>query len=264
MPFIRSGSPDTQLFYEDFGAGPPIVLLHGWPLSGRFWEGQVRALVEAGHRVVCPDRRGFGRSAQPWEGYDYDTFAADLTALLLALNLEDAVLVGHSTGCGDVVRCAASGAVRPRAVVLADPVLRLDPDTDPTVADDLTDAGLGYRIAMLDDVLRRLFSADGRPSLDQATHRYLLGLAAAASPKGGIDAITAWAHSRFTRDLTHLKPPTLIVHGASDAFAPFESGPVQIAALIPHVVRVEIPHAPHAAPFTHAEQWTRILLDFLA
>ena len=107
MAFVQVGEEDgtpNELYYEGHGSGSPVVLIHGWPLSGRSWEKQVPALVEAGHRVIAYDRRGFGKSSQPWEGYDYDTFAADLDALLTQLDLSDVTLVGFSMGGGEVVR----------------------------------------------------------------------------------------------------------------------------------------------------------------
>lgn len=246
-----------SLFYEDVGDGPPVVLVHGWPLSCRFWEYQVAPLVEAGHRVVCYDRRGFGLSSRPWRGYDHATFTADLAALVEALDLTGLTLAGFSTGCAEAVGYAgASGRVT--RLVLGSPALFPDP-----IAGDLRLAARRHRIPMLDDVLLRFFAVDGHSSLDEQTRLYLLRHAADASPQGTAESLAAWSAADPAAELSRVAVPTLIVQGEADAFvSPYDSG-ARLSRAIAGSALVTIPGAPHGAPLTHSEQWNQLLLEFL-
>ncbi|GAB1819461.1 alpha/beta fold hydrolase [Herbidospora sp. RD11066] len=238
-----------RLFYEDFGEGEPVVLIHGWPLSHRFWEAQTGPFVAAGKRVIAYDRRGFGRSSQPWTGYDLATFTADLARLIDALGLDRVSLVGFSTGAAEAVRYTAESAKVCR-LVLASPVLFPDP-----LAADLHTAATRHRLPMLDDVLLRMFAVDGEQALDEQTRRYLLRQAAEASPKGTADSLLAWSDADPEPDLKRVGAPTLVVAGEADAFVP---------ARVPGVTPLVIAEAPHGAPLTHGEQWNEQVLAFLA
>src|SRR2546421_4463779 len=202
MPFIRVGqenSGDVNLYYEDHGSGKPVVLIHGWPLSGRSWEYQVPALIDAGHRVITYDRRGFGSSSQPWDGYDYDTFAADLHALIEHIDLREVTLVGFSMGGGEVARYVGThGTARIAKAVLAGavpPYLYRSDDNPEGGLDDATIAGFEGgvrtdRIAFLDQFLIGFFTAGERGLLvSEPARLYNRAIASFASPKGTLDCI---------------------------------------------------------------------------
>ncbi|MFD1938843.1 MULTISPECIES: alpha/beta fold hydrolase [Nonomuraea] len=246
------------LFYEDFGEGEPVVLVHGWPLSQRFWEAQVGAFVAAGRRVVSYDRRGFGRSSQPWDGYDHDTFTGDLAAVVDALGLTGVALVGFSTGCAEAASYTA-GSDRVSRLVLASPVVYPDP-----LAHELRTAAAGHRVHMLDDVLLRFFAVDGHSALDEQTRLYQLRLAADASPRATAESLAVWEAADPGLDLARIAVPTLIVQGEADAFVPPEDGGRRVARAVAGSVLTTIPAAPHAAPLTHHEQWNQLVLEFLA
>ncbi|GAA2207110.1 bromoperoxidase [Nonomuraea monospora] len=246
-----------SLFYEDVGDGPPVVLVHGWPLSHRFWEAQVGAFVEAGRRVVAYDRRGFGRSDKPWTGYDHATFTRDLAALVAGLGLKGAALVAFATGCAEAISYAAASD-RVSRLVLGSPVVYPDP-----LAAEFRAAVRGHRIHLLDDVLLRFVAVHGHSALDEQTRLYLLRLAADASPKATADCLAAWESAGPGRDLARLSLPTLVVQGEQDAFVPLEYSGLRVARAVADSILITLPDAPHAAPLTHHEQWSRIVLDFL-
>ena len=276
MAFVQVGSENSapvELYYEDHGSGSPVVLIHGWPLSGRSWENQVGALVDAGHRVITYDRRGFGESSQPWTGYDYDTFAADLDALLDHLDLSDVTLVGFSMGGGEVVRYIGRyGTARVSRAVLAaavPPYLYKSEDNPEGGLDDATiqqfqDGVRGDRIAFLDGFLTSFFAAGERSDLvSEPTRLYHRDIAAFASPKGTLDCITAFGRTDFRDDLAKVTVPTLVIHGDSDAIVPFEVSGRRSHEAIEGSSLVLIEGGPHAINATHAEQFNRALIDFL-
>ncbi len=276
MPFVDVGTDGTSpvtLHYEDYGTGRPVVLIHGWPLSGRSWESQVAALVEAGHRVVAYDRRGFGASSQPWNGYDYDTFTADLAALLEHLDLRDATLVGFSMGGGEVVRfLSTSGSARVRSAVLAGAVppylLKTDDNPDGGLTEEalagLQAGVLGDRLAFLDEFTTGFFSADGELKVSEATRRYAQQIAAFASPKGTLDCITAWGRTDFRPDLSKIDVPVLVLHGSADAIVPFEVSGQRAAEQLQDSTTVVIEGGPHGFNVSHRDEFNRALLEFLA
>jgi non-heme chloroperoxidase len=194
---VENGSP-IDLYYEDHGDGKPVVLIHGWPLSGRSWENQIGALVDNGRRVITYDRRGFGHSAQPWFGYDYDTLAADLDTLLNHVNLREATLVGFSMGGGEVARyLSLFGAGRVEKAVLAaavPPYLYQTADNPEGGLDDDTIAQFqngvrGDRIAFLKEFTTNFFSVDEELSVSEEQRAYAQRIAEMASPKGTLDCI---------------------------------------------------------------------------
>jgi len=276
MAFLKVGeenSTPVELYYEDHSSGSPVVLIHGWPLSGRSWEDQVAALIEAGHRVITYDRRGFGKSSQPYGGYDYDTFAADLAALLEHLDLRDATLVGFSMGGGEVARYISRyGTDRVSKVVLAaavPPYLYQSADNPEGGLDDATieqfkDGVRGDRIAFLDEFTTNFFAAGDRSNLiSEPSRLYHREIAAFASPKGTLECIDAFSYTDFRDDLSKIGVPTLIIHGDSDAIVPFEVSGKRSHEAIANSSLVLIEGAPHGFNATHADQFNRALLDFL-
>ena len=262
-----------ELYFEDHGAGAPVVLVHGWPLSGRSWEAQVGPLVAAGHRVITYDRRGFGWSSQPWEGYDYDTFTADLHALVEHLDLRDITLVGFSMGGGEVARYVGThGTDRVARAVFAAavPPFLLKTDDNPdggldeaTIA-SFQDGVTGDRLAFLDGFTRTFFAAGDRTDLiSEPARLYARDIAAYASPKGTLDCIAAFGRTDFRGDLERFDLPTLVIHGDADAIVPFEVSGRRTHEAISGSELVVIEGGPHGLNATHAEQFNRALLDFL-
>ncbi|HEX4725082.1 MAG TPA: alpha/beta hydrolase [Pseudonocardiaceae bacterium] len=276
MPRVTVGEENgiaVELYYEDFGSGRPVVLIHGWPLSGRSWENQVPALVEDGYRVITYDRRGFGSSSQTWNGYDYDTFAADLHALLEHLDLTDVTLVGFSMGGGEVARYVGRyGNDRVSKAVFAAAVPPFLHKTDENPDGGIDDATLtGFhdglradRIAFVDGFVTGFFSVGDRHDLvSEPLRQYNVAIAAAASAKGTLDCTTAFSTTDFRDDLAKFTVPTLIIHGDSDAIVPFEVSGKRTAEAIPDSKLVLIPDAPHGLNVTHADTFNSELLAFL-
>lgn len=269
----ENGIP-VELYYEDRGAGRPVVLIHGWPLSGRSWEKQVPAVIEAGYRVITYDRRGFGWSSQPWGGYDYDTFTADLRALMEHLDVRDATLVGFSMGGGEVVRYLSTyGNDRVSQAVLAGavpPYLYKTDDNPEGALDDATIAGFQKqvrtdRLAFLDEFLVNFFAAGERTDLiSEPMRQYVRDIAAFASPKGTLDCISAWGRTDFRGDLDKINVPTLVIHGDADAIVPLEVSGKRSHEAIAGSELVVVEGAPHGFTVTHAEQFNEALLNFLA
>ena len=266
-------STPIEISYTDHGQGRPVVLIHGWPLSGRSWENQVPALVDAGCRVVTYDRRGFGDSSQPWTGYDYDTMTADLDALLTHLDLRDVTLVGFSMGGGEVVRYIGRyGTDRVAKAVLASavpPYLYKSDDNPEGGLDDATiaqfeDGVKSDRLAFLDGFTKDFFAADGKGLVSEAQRLYALAIAALASPKATLDCIGAFARTDFRADLEKVTVPTLVIHGDSDAIVPFEVSGKRSAESIPGSTLHVIEGGPHGVNASHAEEWNRVVLEFLA
>ena len=268
----ENGSP-IELYYEDHGSGQPVVLIHGWPLSGRSWEQQVPALVEDGYRVITYDRRGFGASSQPWAGYDYDTFAADLNTLLEHLNLTGVTLVGFSMGGGEVARHVGTyGTERIAKAVFAAAVPPYLFKTDDNPDGGLDQATLtafhdgirADRIAFVEAFVTNFFAVGQRTDLVSPPQRaYNMAIAAAASPKATLDCTTAFTTTDFRDDLVAFTIPTLVIHGDSDAIVPFDVSGKRTAEAIPDSKLVLIPDAPHGLNLTHANTFNAELLAFL-
>ncbi len=261
-----------ELHYTDHGSGRPVVLIHGWPLSGRSWEAQERPLIEAGYRVITYDRRGFGQSSQPWEGYDYDTFAADLAALLDHLELSEVTLVGFSMGGGEVVRYLArygSGRVAQAVLASAVPPYLYQADDNPDGGlDDATIDGFlssawSDRMGFLDEFMTGFFSVGDELKVSEQQRQFALGLAGLASPKATADCINAFARTDFRDDLRAVDVPTLVIHGAADTTVPLQVSGQRSAAAIDGARLVVIDGAPHGVTVSHPEQWNAALLEFL-
>lgn len=277
MVYLRVGeenSAPVKLYYEDHGSGSPVVLIHGWPLSSRSWEKQVPLLVEAGYRVISYDRRGFGNSSQPWTGYDYDTFAADLEALLSHLDLRDAALVGFSMGGGEVARYIGrygTGRVSKAVLAAAVPPYLYQSDDNPGGGlDDATikqfeDAVRGDRIAFLEQFTTDFFTVGDRSDLVSEPNRlYHREIAEFASPKATLDCIDAFGRTDFREDLARFDVPALIIHGDSDGIVPFEVSGQRSHEAISDSSLVVIEGGPHGINATHAEEFNRALIDFLS
>jgi pimeloyl-ACP methyl ester carboxylesterase len=268
----RENSADIEIYYEDHGAGQPVVLIHGYPLSGRAWDKQVPVLLEAGHRVITYDRRGFGRSSQPAAGYDYDTFAADLNTLLEHLGLHDAVLAGHSMGTGEVTRyLGAFGSGRVAKGVLISPIppyLLQAPDNPdgvpPSLFDGFAAAARADTPAWMKGFLDNFYNIDtlrGTLVSDQA-YQASWNLAVTASATAAVACIGTWT-TDFRDDLPKIDVPMLVVQGDADQVLPIDKTGRQLPGLIKDVQLVVIEGGPHAIAWTHAGQVNTALLDFL-
>jgi non-heme chloroperoxidase len=275
MPTVTVGQEndaDIDIYYEDHGTGQPVVLIHGYPLSGRAWDKQVPALLKAGHRVITYDRRGFGKSSQPTAGYDYDTFAADLSTLLEHLDLHDAVLAGHSMGTGEVTRYLGRyGSARVAKGVLISPIppflLQTDdnPDGVPQgLFDGFTAAAKADTPAWMKGFLDTFYNTDtlrGTLISDQAWQASW-NLAVTASATAAVACISTWT-TDFRDDLPEIDVPILVIHGDADQVLPLDKTARRLPGLIKDIHLVVIEGGPHAITWTHADQVNTALLDFL-
>jgi non-heme chloroperoxidase len=276
MGFITVGtenSTDIDLYYEDHGSGQPVVLIHGYPLDGSSWEQQAAALLEARHRVITYDRRGFGRSSKPTTGYDYDTFASDLATVLDTLDLHDAVLVGFSMGTGEVGRYLGThGAHRvAKAVFLGslEPFLLQTEDNPEGVAQSVFDPLLAAvkadRYAFFTQFFTGFFNTDEflGNRLSQEALDANQQLAYNASPYASVWAQPTWL-TDFRADIERIDVASLIVHGTADNILPIDATGRRFAKALPSATYVEIEGAPHGMLWTHAAEVNEVLLDFLA
>ena len=278
MPQVTVGqenSAEIQLYYEDLGpaGGTPVVLIHGFPLDGHSWERQTAALVEAGHRVVAYDRRGFGQSSQPSGGYDYDTFAADLDALMTSLDLRGAVLVGFSMGTGEVARyCGTYGTDRLSKVAFLGsiPPHLLKSDDNPAGApqeliDGIQEAIRNDRFAYLNDFLDTFFNADvlNPERISDAAIQASWNVAARASAIATLACPPTWL-TDFTADVAKVDVPALVLHGAADRILPIDATGARLHTMLADATYVVVPDAPHGLLWTHADDVNRALLAFLA
>jgi non-heme chloroperoxidase len=269
----QENSTPIELYYEDHGSGSPVVLIHGWPLNGASWEKQTAALLTAGHRVITYDRRGFGKSSQPAVGYNYDTFAADLDAVLSALNLTDVSLVGFSMGTGEVTRYIGKyGAKRVRRAVLIGtlgPYLVKAADNpegvDRSVFEGLKAAIKADRLALLMDFLRNFYNYDvtGGKLVSERVLEANWNVAAGASATGTRACVDAWIED-FRQDIARNTVPTLILHGDADRILPADATSRRQAKMIKNVRFVELKGGPHGVLWTHAEEVNSELVKFLA
>jgi non-heme chloroperoxidase len=275
MPYItvaKENSGNIDIYYEDHGSGQPVVLIHGWPLSGRSWEKQVPALLGAGYRVIMYDRRGFGASSKPTFGYDYDTFSADLQKLVTDLDLRDVTLVGFSMGGGEVARyLGAYGSERVRAAVFmaAIPPFLLktadNPDgVDAGVFEGIKKAISGDRPAFLSKFLADFFNVDvlGGTQVSDEVVRLSWNIGSGASPTGTLDCVSAWL-TDFRKDLARIDVPTLVVHGDSDRILPLAATGTPTQQAVKGSRLVVVKGGPHGLNWTHAEEVNRELLSFL-
>jgi pimeloyl-ACP methyl ester carboxylesterase len=269
----QENSTPIELYYEDHGSGSPVVLIHGWPLNGASWEKQTAALLAAGHRVITYDRRGFGRSSQPAVGYNYDTFAADLDAVMNALNLTDVSLVGFSMGTGEVTRYIGKyGSKRVRKAVLIGtlgPYLVKAADNpegvNRSVFEGIKAAIKADRPAFLMDFLRNFYNYDvtGGKLVSERVLEANWNVAVNASAIGTLTCVDAWIED-FRLDISRNTVPTLILHGDADRILPADASSRRQAKMIKNVRFVELKGGPHGLLWTHAEEVNSELVKFLA
>jgi non-heme chloroperoxidase len=276
MSTIKVGQENSQpieLYYEDHGSGSPVVLIHGWPLNGDAWEKQTAALLAAGHRVITYDRRGFGRSSKPSVGYNYDTFAADLNALLSALDLNGVSLVGHSMGTGEITRYIGRyGTQRLRKAVLIGtlgPYLVKAPDNpegvDPKVFDEIRAGIKADRPTAMMEFWKNFYSVGGEDG-KRVSERVIAAnwiVAVGASPIGTLACVDAWIED-FRKDIPRNDIPTMIIHGDDDRILPPDATSRRQAKMIKNVKFVEIKGASHGLTWTRAEEINTELVRFLA
>jgi non-heme chloroperoxidase len=275
MPYVSVGEENSgsiELYYEDHGSGPPVVLIHGYPLSGRAWDKQLPVLLDAGRRVITYDRRGFGKSSQPATGYDYDTFANDLAALMDMLDLKDAIIVGHSMGTGEVTRYLGTrGSARVAKGVLVSPIppFLLQADDNPEGLPSSLFEGFVKEAeadvpAWMKGFLDNFYNIDqfrGTLVSDQA-YQSSFELALAMSAIAGVACIPTW-ETDFRADLAKIDVPMLVIQGDADRILPYEKTGKRLPGLIKDMELVTVEGGPHAIAWTHSSQVNDALLRFL-
>ena len=268
----QENSTPIDLYYEDHGSGKPVVLIHGWPLSGASWEKQVAALLAARHRVITYDRRGFGQSSKPSTGYDYDTFAEDLNKLVTKLDLRDVALVGFSMGGGEVARyLGAYGTKRvSQAVFISSvpPFLLKTADNPDGVAgsvfEGIKKSIVADRPAFLSTFFANFYNVDvlrGKRISDEVV-RLSWNIAAGASPKATLDCVPAWG-TDFRKDLAKIDVPTLVIHGDSDRILPIAATGNRTHKAVKGARLVVVKGGPHGLIWTHADKVNPELVNFL-
>jgi non-heme chloroperoxidase len=275
MPYItvgRENSGDIELYFEDHGAGQPVVLLHGFPLNGQSWERQEAALLQAGYRVIAYDRRGFGQSSKPTTGYDCDTFAHDLDAVLDALGLQDAILVGFSMGTGEVARYLGRyGSSKVAKVAFLAPLQPFLLQTDgnaggvpQSVFDEIVAAATGDRYAFLTQFFQNFYNLDEnlgtRISEDAVRHSW--NVATSASWFATTAVVRTW-YEDFRSDIARIDVPALILQGTADRILPIDATGRRFHQALPAADYFEIDGAPHGLLWTHSDEVNTALIGFL-
>lgn len=276
MPHIKVGtenSTDIKIYYEDHGSGQPVVLIHGYPLNSDSWERQEPELLSAGYRVIRYDRRGFGRSSRPTTGFDYDTFTADLQALMEELDLDDAVLVGFSMGTGEVTRYLGKyGSARVRKAVLfgAIPPFVLKTADNPEGVDGQVFEGIKAairkdRYAYLKDFFDNFYNVDklAPDRISKQAWQASFNVAAGAAPYATYACVDTWL-TDFRADLPRIDVPMLVVHGTEDRILPYEATAKRLPDLVANLKLVPVEGGPHNVGWTHPEVANKALLEFLS
>ncbi|MTD28176.1 alpha/beta fold hydrolase [Erwinia sorbitola] len=261
----------TQIYFKDWGTGKPVLFSHGWPLDADMWDSQMNFLAERGYRAIAFDRRGFGRSDQPWEGYNYDTFASDINDLIQHLDLHEITLVGFSMGGGDVSRYIGRyGSDRVSALVLLGAVTPIFGKTDDhpegvekVVFDGIRDGIRKDRAQFMSDFNTPFYGINAGQTLSDGVLTQTLNIALLASLKGTIDCVTAFEETDFRGDLAQVSVPTLVIHGSNDQIVPFEATGKLAAAMIPGSELKVYDNAPHGFAVTHQDRLNQDLLAFL-
>ena len=275
MPYITVGkenSAEIELYYEDHGSGKLVVLIHGYPLSGASWEKQVPVLLSAGYRVIKYDRRGFGKSSQPTEGYNYDTFAADLLKLITQLKLQDFALVGFSMGGGEIARYFGkygSKGVSKAVIIGGVPPYLLKTDdnregVDASVFEGIKKAIATDRYAFFTEFYKNFYNTDlylGKRVSEQVMQASW-NIAAGASATASLACVPTW-HEDFRQDLARVDVPTLVIHGDNDRIVPFAAAGQRTAKLVKGARLHVVKGGPHCVTWTHADEVNAQLLGFL-
>ncbi len=269
----HSHGEEVKIAYSDYGTGTPVVLIHGWPLSREMWEYQINDLVEAGFRVIKYDRRGFGSSSKPWNGYDYDTLAADLNIVMEELNLNEATLVGFSMGGGEVVRYLSNyGSQRVKNIVLVSsvtPYMLKGQDNkdgvDASVFEEMMNEMKEDRIGFLDEFGKKFFGVNllskpvSAPLLD-----YYRMLASKATARSTQQCAVAFSQTDFRDDIVNINVPVLVIHGDDDKTVPIEVSGKRTAAMLPECIYLIYDSAPHGLFYTHKERLNKDLINFIS
>ena len=275
MPFITVGKENSgkiDLYYEDHGSGKPVVLIHGYPLSGASWEKQVPVLLDAGYRVITYDRRGFGKSSQPTAGYNYDTFAEDLHQLVTKLKLRDFALVGFSMGGGEVARYLGkygSKGVSKAVIISGVPPFLLKTSDNPegvngNVFEGIQNAVAADRYSFFTEFFKNFYNTDlllGKRVSEQAVQASW-NLAAGASATASLACVPTW-HEDFRQDVARIDVPTLVIHGDADRILPITASGQRTAKLIKGARLLVVKDGPHCITWTHAEEVNSELVKFL-
>jgi non-heme chloroperoxidase len=275
MPYVNVGkenSGNIELYYEDHGSGDPVVLIHGYPLSGASWEKQIPVLLAAGHRVITYDRRGFGKSSQPTAGYNYDTFAEDLHKLVMHLKLRKFALVGFSMGGGEVARYVGKYGSKDvsKAVIIGGvpPFLLKTADNpegvDGNVFEGIQTAVAADRYAFFTEFFKNFYNTDlllGKRISEQAVQASW-NVAAGASATASLACVPTW-HEDFRKDLTRIDVPTLVIHGNADRIVPFAASGQRTAKLVKGARLSVVKDGPHCVTWTHADEVNSELVTFL-
>src|SRR6202158_1494035 len=268
----KENSSNIDLYYEAHGSGQPVVLIHGYPLSGASWEKQVPVLLGAGYRVITYDRRGFGKSSQPTAGYNYDTFADDLHQLITQLKLRDFTLVGFSMGGGEVARYLGkfgSKDVSKAAIIAGVPPSLLKTADNPEGVDASVFAGIekavvADRYAFFTGFFQDFYNTDpmlGKRVSEQAVQASW-NIAASASATASLACVPAW-HEDFRKDLSRVDVPTLVIHGDADRIVPINASGLRTTKLIKGARLFVVKDGPHAITWTNADEVSSELVGFL-
>ena len=275
MPYATVGkenSGNIDLYYEDHGSGKPVVLIHGYPLSGASWEKQTAALLAAGHRVITYDRRGFGKSSQPATGYNYDTFAEDLQKIVTQLKLQDFALAGFSMGGGEVARYigryGSNGVSKAVFIASVPPYLLKAADNpegvDGSVFEGIEKAVAADRYAFFTEFFKNFYNTDvllGKRVSEQ-TIQASWNVAASSSATASLACVATW-HEDFRKDLARVDVPTLVIHGDADRIVPIQASGLRTAKMVKNARSVIVKGGPHCITWTHADQVNPELVNFL-
>ncbi len=276
MSYLNTSSSENgepiQLFFEQYGEGQPVILIHGWPLSHQMWEYQIQTIVDAGYQVVAYDRRGFGKSSKPYYGYDYDTLAKDLNDLIEELGLKDVILTGFSMGGGEVARyigtygtdkvakAALISSVAPFMLKTSDNPDGVPEETFENFKKNIKEDRLAFLKEFGDTFVNY---KDNKKNISEAQIHFNWSIAAGASPKATLDCIDSFGKTDFREDCKKFDVPTLIVHGDADQVVPIETAGQAASKIIKDSTYQIIKGAPHGLVFTHTEEFNTIFLDFL-
>ena len=263
---------NTKLYVKDWGSGRPVILLHGWPLSSDSWDDQAMAIADSGYRTIAYDRRGFGRSSQPWSGYDYNTLSDDLASVMAHTGAEDAVLVGFSMGGGEVARYMSrhGGKGVSKAVLISSVVPYMlkaedNPDgTDPSVFEEMTSAMKEDRAKFFASFFKDFYGVGmvSHPTSQQVVD-WSGNVAMQASLKATLECAKSFTTTDFRADLPFLKVPTLVIHGTEDKTVPIDAAGRAAAIAIANASLIEYDGAAHGINATHKDQLTKDMLDFI-